>query len=78
MERSHNTGKSAPKDKCKTQVDVKVMELTFSSALWTRDAAVKLVEKFVKSWDDWLDENTTPDTSKNIKFCFGKEGAELE
>lgn len=78
MERSHNTGKGAPKDKYKTQVDVKVLELTFSSALWTRDAAIKLAAKFVKSWDDWLDENTTPETSKHIKFCFGKEGAEVE
>ena len=73
MERSHSTGKGAPKDKYKTQVDVKVLELTFSSSLWTRDAAVKLAAKFVKSWDDWLNDNTTPDTARNVTFCFGKK-----
>ncbi|WP_435952935.1 hypothetical protein [Dryocola sp. BD626] len=77
MELDHNTGKGAPKDKYKTQIDVKVLELTFSSALWTRDAAEKLADKFVQSWDDWLNGTTTPDSAKQsrLKFCFGNGAA---
>ncbi|MEH2919900.1 hypothetical protein ACFFL1_03750 [Samsonia erythrinae] len=72
MERSHSSGKGAPKDKYKTEISVKVLELTFQGNIWTKDAAEKLANKFAKSWDDWLDDTSTPesDNAKNINFCF--------
>ncbi|KHN52648.1 hypothetical protein [Pectobacterium fontis] len=72
MERSHTSGKGAPKDKYKTEIIVQVLELTFQGDIWTKSAAEKLAEKFAKSWDDWLNDTTTPesDDAKNIKFCF--------
>lgn len=72
MEKSHESGKGAPKDHFRTEITVNVMELTFKGNLWNRSAAEKLAAKFVKSWDDWLDDTTTPQTDnvKQIDFCF--------
>ncbi|UIJ38571.1 hypothetical protein LWC08_03100 [Desulfobaculum bizertense] len=73
MEYDSHSGKGAPKDKYKTDIEVKVVELLFKGSIWTPEAARKLAAKFVKSWDDWLDDTSTPETSDSgkIKFCFG-------
>ncbi|OOE48866.1 hypothetical protein [Salinivibrio kushneri] len=73
MERSHSSGKGAPKDHYKTEITVNVMELTFKGGLWNKSAAEKLADKFVKSWDDWLDGTTTPasPSADQTQFCFG-------
>ncbi|WP_413111872.1 hypothetical protein [Thaumasiovibrio sp. DFM-14] len=73
MERSHSSGKGAPKDQYKTEITVNTMELTFQGNLWNASAAEKLANKFVKSWDDWLDGSTTPPAKgqENVVFCFG-------
>ncbi len=78
MERSHATGKGAPKDSYKTEISVKTLELTFQSNLWNKQLATGLAGKFVKSWDDWLNGGTTPPaaTEKSIDFCFGDKKLE--
>ncbi|KHK49115.1 hypothetical protein PI87_27015 [Ralstonia sp. A12] len=72
MELDHRTGKGAPQDQFKTEISVRVLELTFQGDIWDRSAAEKLAAKFVQSWDDWLNDSTTPPSpqQRKIAFCF--------
>lgn len=73
MEYSHSSGKGAPKDTYKTEIDVTTIELHFNSAAWTPGMAESLAKKFTQAWDDWLNGTTTPDAPNqaDIEFCFG-------
>ena len=74
MEYNHNTGKGAPKDTYKTEITVNTLELSFNSAAWNRSYAESLAKKFTQSWDDWLNDTTTPaaPSQKAINFCFAR------
>ncbi len=72
MELDHRTGKGAPQDKFRTEIEVNILELTFKGDIWERSAAEKLANKFIESWDDWLNDTTTPPSphQRNVVFCF--------
>ncbi len=68
----HRTGKGAPQDKFRTEIEVNILELTFKSDIWERSTAEKLANKFIESWDDWLNDTKTPPSphQRNVVFCF--------
>ncbi|PCS22318.1 hypothetical protein [Candidatus Enterovibrio escicola] len=74
MEYDKQNNKGCPTSHFGTDLDVNVLELTFQGNLWSKEAAKKLANVFVQSWDDWLQYTTTPslDEKQPKKYCFDK------
>lgn len=72
MEKKHSSGKNAPADEFSSEVIVSRVDIKFNSVALNKTIAKKICLILFKSIDDWLDETTTQQTDKSIKFCFGE------
>lgn len=62
--------KSKGSDCKQTDIDIRKINLLFNKELW-KPYARKVLERHVKLVDDWLDDNTTKQGTRNVNLCIG-------